>query len=51
MSSPQQALYFSNLAEASRHLSLDVRVYFGVAAVGCGFGAHLWPVFTTHPIW
>jgi hypothetical protein len=50
MSAPQQALDVGNLGAAPRYRALDVcrpLYYFAFA----GGGAHLWPVFATHPIW
>jgi hypothetical protein len=44
----QQRFNAGDLTLAPRYLVLDVRRYFGIAAVGCG--AHLWPVFARHPI-
>ena len=52
MTGAQQHFDGGNLDVAPRDLTLEIRphdYYFAVA--GCGFGAHLCPVFAMHPIW
>jgi hypothetical protein len=49
----QQRFDGGDLSAAPRHLTLEIlRLgYFATVGNGCGFGAHLCPVFARHPIW